>query len=58
MQQIVEQYKCYLNICWIVVEVEHGLKSTWIVDEVEHWNWLLKKLNVNVETKSHKYYDK
>ncbi len=23
----------------------------WIVAEVEHWNWLLKKLKVNVETK-------
>ncbi len=31
---------------------------TWIVDEVEHWICLLKKLNVDVETKSHKEYDK
>jgi hypothetical protein len=31
---------------------------TWIVDEVEHWICLLKKFNVDVETKSHKKYDK
>ncbi len=26
--------------------------------EVKHWNWLLKKLNVNVEINSHKKYEK
>jgi S-methylmethionine-dependent homocysteine/selenocysteine methylase len=30
----------------------------WTVAEVEHWNWLLKKSNVNVKTNSHKKYDK
>ncbi len=30
----------------------------WILTKVEHWNWLLKKSNVNVETKSHKKYEK
>ncbi len=30
----------------------------WIVAEVEHWNWLLKNLKVNVETKHPKEYDK
>jgi hypothetical protein len=25
---------------------------------MQHWIWLLKKLNVNVETKSHKKYEK
>jgi hypothetical protein len=28
------------------------------VVKVEHWNCLLKKSNVNVETNSHKKYDK
>jgi hypothetical protein len=39
-------------ICGII----HLLK--WIVAKVEHWNYLLKKRNVNVETMSHKKYDK
>jgi hypothetical protein len=30
----------------------------WIMAKVKHWNWLLKKLNVNVETNSHKNYEK
>jgi hypothetical protein len=30
----------------------------WIVAEVEHWNWLLKKSNVNVKKNSHKEYEK
>jgi len=30
----------------------------WIVVKLEHWNYLLKKSNVNIETNNHKKYDK